>query len=66
VKPEGQIEETYCACLTAPLFRLSASLAIKVIKVAELGNTPASMPVSATMLSLPPFSDVTRCDTMQA
>ena len=50
MKSEEQIVETCCPYLTAPPLRLSASLAIKVIKRAELGAMPASMPVSATML----------------
>ena len=45
------------------MFRLSASLAIKVIKVAEMGATSAPMPVSAAMPPLPPFSHPPCCDT---
>jgi hypothetical protein len=66
VKPAGQIEETHYACFTASVFRLSASLAIKGIKVAEMDDTSASMPVSAAMLPLPPFSDPPCRDTMRA
>lgn len=63
MKPAGQIEETYYACFTASMFRLSASLAIKV---AEMGATSAPMPVSAAMPPLPPFSHPPCCDTMRA
>lgn len=66
MKSAGQIEETCCACFTASVFRLSASLAIKVIRVAEMGDTSAPLPVSAAMLPPPPFSDATCRDTMQA
>jgi hypothetical protein len=63
VKPTGQIEETYYACFTASMFRLSASLAIKAV---EMGNTPAPGPVSAAMPPLPPFSHPPCRDTMRA
>ena len=66
MKSAGQIEETYCACFTASVVRLSASLAIKGIKVVEMSDASASMPVSAAMLPLPPFSDPPCRDTMQA
>ena len=63
MKPAGQIEETCYACFTASMVRLSASLAIKVIKVAEMGATSAPMPVSAATPPLPPFSHPPCCDT---
>jgi hypothetical protein len=63
VKPAGQIEEAHYACFTASMVRLSASLAIKVIKVAEMGATSAPMPVSAATPPLPPFSHPPCCDT---
>ena len=43
------------ASLVALSLHWRASLAIKAIEVAGSGDTPASMPMSATMLSLAPF-----------